>query len=75
MKEVCQNPWKRKKCKNTDIAIYIYYNNRRLPICRSCWKQIARSDKEWRNPELFSNMRPEDLGYAPNPRKALRAYT
>jgi len=45
--EVCQNPWKRKKCGNTDIAVYILYGNRRLPICNSCWRRIAKSDREW----------------------------
>jgi len=47
--EVCQNPWKRKKCNRTDIAVYIYYKGRMLPICNTCWRQIARTNREWGN--------------------------
>jgi hypothetical protein len=44
--ENCKNPWKG-KCKNTDIEVYIYYRNKRLPICRKCWGIIAEKDIEW----------------------------
>jgi len=46
-REICQNPWKRKPCENTDIAVYIQYNGRILPICMECWKRIAKSKREW----------------------------
>lgn len=46
-KEVCQNPWLKHPCKNTDIVVYIVYENQRLPICRKCWEKIAESDLEW----------------------------
>jgi hypothetical protein len=44
--ENCKNPWNG-KCENTDIAVYIYYRDRRLPICRDCWSHIAENDIEW----------------------------
>jgi len=46
-REVCMNPWNG-VCRNTDIALYIYYGARRLPICRECWREIASDDVEWR---------------------------
>lgn len=42
----CQNPFK--KCTNTDIAVTIMYKGEMLPICSVCWKEIAESDKEWK---------------------------
>jgi len=42
----CSNPWNN-KCKHTEIALYIYYKGEMLPICWSCWKEIADSDLEW----------------------------
>jgi hypothetical protein len=44
--ENCKNPWNG-KCRNTDIEVYIYYRNKRLPICRKCWRTIAEKDIEW----------------------------
>ena len=44
--ESCKNPWKR-KCENEDVAVYIYYRYRLLPICRDCWSTIADDDIEW----------------------------
>lgn len=44
--EECGNPWK-KKCNNTDIDVYIYYRDGKIPICRECWTKIAKSDREW----------------------------
>jgi hypothetical protein len=44
--ETCKNPWS-EKCKNSNIEVYIYYRNKRLPICRKCWKTIAAKDIEW----------------------------
>jgi len=44
--EVCQNPWK-PECKNTDITVTIIYKGEPKPICRTCWEEIADSDKEW----------------------------
>jgi hypothetical protein len=33
---------------NSDIAVYIYYRGRKLPICRECWIEIAQKNIEWR---------------------------
>jgi len=44
--ENCKNPWNG-ECKNTDIEVYIYYKDKRLPICRDCWSTIAEDDIEW----------------------------
>ena len=44
--EKCNNPWK-EKCKNPDIEVFIYYKNKRLPICKKCWRKIAEKDIEW----------------------------
>jgi len=38
--ERCKNPWNG-KCNNTNIDVYIYYRGNKLPICRSCWGNIA----------------------------------
>jgi len=46
VKETCLNPWNG-KCGNTDIALYIMYKGRRLPICRDCWEAISSKDIEW----------------------------
>jgi len=45
--KVCQNPWKEKKCKGTDIAVYVLYEERLHPLCWKCWRRIADSNKEW----------------------------
>ena len=42
----CRNPWNG-ECKNTDIEVTIYYKKELLPICRSCWKEIAEKDLSW----------------------------
>jgi hypothetical protein len=44
--DICQNPWKG-KCKNSDIEVYIYYHDKRLPLCRKCWNKIADKDLDW----------------------------
>ena len=46
-RNVCLNPWNG-RCGNTDIALYIFYRGRRIPICRECWVEIASDDIEWR---------------------------
>lgn len=46
--ESCQNPWN-DECAATDIVLTIYYNGRRLPICRKCWDEISESNIEWRD--------------------------
>lgn len=43
--EKCRNPWK--NCKHTDIILEIMYKGKALPICRSCWNKIAKSNKQW----------------------------
>jgi len=45
-RERCRNPWNG-KCENTDIVLYIFYEGRKLPICRFCWNKIAERDFEW----------------------------
>jgi len=44
--EHCRNPWKN-DCKNENIAVYIEWKGRRVPLCQSCWEKIAESDLEW----------------------------
>ena len=45
-RERCANPWN-EECGNTRIALYIFYQDYRRPICRSCWNSIAEKDVEW----------------------------
>ncbi len=42
----CRNPWNG-ECKNTDIEVTIYYKKELLPICQSCWSEIAEKDLSW----------------------------
>jgi len=42
----CMNPWNG-ECRSTDIALFIYYEGRKLPICRRCWVEIASTNIEW----------------------------
>jgi len=44
--EFCQNPWN-PRCESPDIELYIVYEGRTIPICRSCWRKIAKTDLEW----------------------------
>ncbi|MCS7096188.1 MAG: hypothetical protein N3F10_05260 [Candidatus Bathyarchaeota archaeon] len=44
--EHCKNPWK-KGCKNDNVEVYIMLNGDKLPICKSCWSEIAKEDLEW----------------------------
>lgn len=41
------NPWNGHSL-NSDIAVYIYYKGRKLPICSECWIEIAQKNIEWR---------------------------
>jgi hypothetical protein len=34
-------------CNSTEIAVYMYFGGRKLPICWGCWREIAGSDLEW----------------------------
>jgi len=43
MTEKCMNPFK--ECHNTNIVLYIMYRGRKLPICESCWWELA--EKDW----------------------------
>jgi len=45
--ETCRNPWNG-ACSNTDIALYIYHQGEKIPVCRKCWEEIASTDVEWR---------------------------
>lgn len=42
----CRNPWNG-KCRNTNTEVLIYYNNKRLPICRDCWHEIVDKNIMW----------------------------
>jgi hypothetical protein len=44
--ESCQNPWN-PNCESSEIELYIMHEGVKLPICRSCWEEIALSDLEW----------------------------
>lgn len=44
--EYCQNPWN-PDCESPDIELYIIYKNRKIPLCRSCWRIIAETELEW----------------------------
>jgi hypothetical protein len=44
--EVCHNPLKT-NCESNDIAVYIQVGAEKLPICRTCWIELAESDIEW----------------------------
>ena len=44
--ERCSSPLN-PNCGSGDIALYIVYGGRKLPICRRCWEQIAETDMEW----------------------------
>jgi len=45
-RERCCNPWNG-SCEETDIALYIFYEGEKLPICQRCWQKIAAKDFEW----------------------------
>ena len=50
MNEICENPFRKRKCENTDIQLYIIYKDHKLPVCRKCWIQLSEGrykDKEW----------------------------
>jgi len=36
-----------KPCSSRDIAVYIFKQGRRIPLCWNCWKKIAESNLEW----------------------------
>jgi len=44
---MCDNPWRHKKCTNTDIAVIINYKGQELEICHKCHIKISESDVEW----------------------------
>ena len=44
--EYCQNPWN-PSCVSLDIKLYIVYEGRTVPLCKSCWQKIAETDLEW----------------------------
>lgn len=46
MEEKCRSPLN-PSCGRRDIAVYIVYGGRKLPICKGCWEQIADTDLEW----------------------------
>lgn len=34
-------------CGERDIAVYIVFDGKVLPVCRKCWRVIADTDLEW----------------------------
>ena len=44
--EHCKNPWK-PNCNSEDIKLYIQIKAENLPVCKTCWLQLAESDHEW----------------------------
>ncbi|MCW3987525.1 MAG: hypothetical protein NWE87_04340 [Candidatus Bathyarchaeota archaeon] len=42
----CRNPWN-SECENVDITVYIRHEKEQKPICKSCWKEIAKNGFEW----------------------------
>jgi len=44
--EKCASPL-RLNCGSTDIALYIYFGGRKLPICWKCWRETASSGLQW----------------------------
>ena len=42
--EICGNPFQ--PCQSTDISLYIYFKDEKVPICRECWNSLAEK-KEW----------------------------
>lgn len=46
MPEMCQNPFKKKKC-NSGEPIVTYITGNKIPICKKCWEEIADSDFQW----------------------------
>ena len=46
MNEKCCSPLK-PSCGREDIAVVIRVGDGMLPICRECWRNLARMDAEW----------------------------
>ncbi|MDH5440348.1 MAG: hypothetical protein OEZ48_08035 [Candidatus Bathyarchaeota archaeon] len=44
--ESCGNPWN-PNCESSEIELYIMYEGAKVPICRSCWQELAETDLEW----------------------------
>jgi len=44
--EFCGNPWN-PNCESSEIELYIMYKGAKVPICRSCWQELAETDLEW----------------------------
>lgn len=51
----CENPFRKRRCGRTDIAVYIMVKEKRIPICTRCWlgkkkdgsDGLAESDHSW----------------------------
>ena len=44
--EHCENPLN-PSCESLEIELYILRGEKRIPLCKSCWKQISESNLEW----------------------------
>ena len=42
--EVCQNPFRKRRCNRTDIVLLLMHNHEQLPICSLCWKKLSEMD-------------------------------
>jgi len=54
MSETCKNPFRKRRCDNTDIELYII--DSRIPICHNCWKKISGSDIEWNSEDTIETL-------------------
>jgi hypothetical protein len=43
----CTNPFRKKRCEDPNIELYIMYEGEKLPICDKCWRVIAEGSQEW----------------------------
>ena len=43
-KSLCCNPFRKRRCGNADIEVYLMYKRETLPICHSCWGKLSKKD-------------------------------
>lgn len=46
MNQFCRNPLK-PECESMDIELCMIYEGAKIPVCRSCWQDIAKTNLEW----------------------------
>lgn len=55
VQEKCTNPFRRKRCGNTNIKLYIVIKGVTYNICEECWTILSEGklkDKEWSSEKL-----------------------